>query len=74
MTGAGTASLPRVLRGEKPLGRVWDSVPTFIALIQLDCYISYRIVGKASIDPFGSLVVLRTAERDFLRKPSFCPK
>ena len=33
MTGAGTASLPRILRGEKPLSRVWDSVPTFNALI-----------------------------------------
>lgn len=29
MTGAGTVSLPRVLRGEKPLSRVWDCVPTF---------------------------------------------
>ena len=31
MTGAGTAFLPRVPRGEKPLGRVWDSVPTIVS-------------------------------------------
>ena len=27
-SGTGTASLPRVPKGEKPLGRVWDRVPT----------------------------------------------
>ena len=28
VTGAGTASRPGVPIGEKPLGRVWDKVPT----------------------------------------------
>ena len=37
MTGAGSVSLPGVTRGEEPIVRVRDRVPTLNALIESDC-------------------------------------